>query len=38
MRVLCIGRAGECARGISVVLRKNRGANPVVEWREFVVE
>jgi general secretion pathway protein K len=38
MRVVSIGRAGECARGISVVLRKNRGANPVVEWREFVVE
>lgn len=38
LRIQSIGRAGDYARGISVVLRKDSGAPQVLEWREFIVE
>jgi hypothetical protein len=38
VRIVSIGRAGDYARGIAVVLRKEGGAPQVLEWREFVVE
>lgn len=37
LRIVSIGRSGDYARGIAVVLRKGGGAPQVLEWREFVV-
>ncbi len=37
-RIQSIGRAGDYARGISVVMRKDGGMPQVLEWREFNVE
>lgn len=38
LRIQSIGRAGDYARGVSVVMRKDSGMPQVIEWREFVVE
>jgi type II secretory pathway component PulK len=37
IRIVSIGRAGDLARGIAVVLAKG-GATKILEWREFMVE
>lgn len=36
-RIMSIGRAGDQARGISVVLRKEGGSPQVLEWQEMVL-
>lgn len=38
LRIVSIGRAGDLARGIAVVLRKEGAQPKILEWREFVVE
>jgi len=38
VRIESIGRAGDHARGIAVVLRKDGSQPQVLEWREFVLD
>jgi type II secretory pathway component PulK len=38
IRIVSIGRAGDLARGIAVVLAKGGVGSSILEWHEFVVE
>lgn len=38
IRIVSVGRAGELARGIAVVLAKGTEESKIVEWHEFVAE
>lgn len=38
IRIVSIGRAGELARGVAVVMAKGSAESKILEWHEFVIE